>query len=300
MNNNKKPLVAVIIPVYNRAGFLKQTIDSVLSQTYRNIQLIVVDDGSTDGSYELIKSYGDKLTLITHPNHKNQGQSASINLGIKYVIEKCDYIAILDSDDYWLPEKVYKQVKVMINKPDVGLVYGNGYGVNVKGERLYEIYTNKHVEESKPENVLLDCYFLLPNNSLVRESIYQKAGFFDESLRAAQDHDMAIRIAECTKLEYIPDHVFCYRRHENSISHRNADIRWQNGFIILKKAKKRYPYSRSVIRKRSAVLHFRLFQIFMEKKRRYKAIGHLIAAGYKDPVRSVKVLFGVNRVTSPH
>ncbi len=90
--------VSVIIPAYNRGDYIDQTIKSVLEQTYSNRELIVVDDGSTDGTYEKIIDYGEKLTLLTHAKRENRGQSAAINLGMENTTGK--YIAILDSDDY--------------------------------------------------------------------------------------------------------------------------------------------------------------------------------------------------------
>ncbi len=85
------PLVTVVIPAYNRADYIEQTIDSVLDQTYPRVQLIVIDDGSTDGTYEKIEAYGNRLELLTHPGHRNKGQSASINLGLRQARGK--YIA---------------------------------------------------------------------------------------------------------------------------------------------------------------------------------------------------------------
>jgi len=295
-----KPLVTVIIPAYNRAGYLNQAIDSVLNQTYEQVRLIVVDDGSTDGSYELIQAYGDRLTLLTHSDHVNKGQSASINLGLKQAFGHCEFIAILDSDDYWEPEKIVKQLKPMMSDSQIGLVYSNGWGVNATGNFLYDIYDDSHVEYSRPENVLLDCYFFVPTNSLVRECVFRKVGLQDETLRSAQDHDMAIRIAEECGLAYIPDQLFSYRRHENTISNKNAQLRWDNGFIILKKAAIRYKYDAAVLRKRSAVLHFRLFQIYKGKGEWGKAVYHIVNSGCRDPVRAMKVLLRRERVSSPH
>ena len=123
---------------------------------------------------------------------------------------------------------------------------------------------------------------------------------FDESLRAAQDHDMAIRVAEQTRLAYIDQPVFCYRRHPDSISSRKVDVRWQNGFRILEKAAARYPYPPGIVRKRRAVLHFRMAQCRIEQRRFVQAVGHLLAALSLDPMRSLSVLSGREPVTSHH
>ena len=292
------PKVSVIIPAYNRADYIKQTIDSVLNQSYSNIELNVIDDGSTDGTREILESYGDKLKILEHPGRVNKGQSAGINLALNIVDGK--YTAILDSDDYWELDKIEGQVSYLEENPEIGLVYGNGTAVNENNEYLYDIYGPGHVEENEAGNVLMDCYFLLPNNSLVRTEVINKAGMFDESLRSAQDHDMAIRIAEITNIAYEDKIVFHYRRHSDSISNKRADLRWRNGFLILEKAKQRYPYPGHVLRKRKAVLHFRLFQCLLEKKNIFLAAPHLLLSGIYDPGRVIRVLQGDEKISSPH
>jgi glycosyltransferase involved in cell wall biosynthesis len=292
--------VSVIIPAFNRARYIRQTVESVLGQTYPNIETIVVDDGSSDGTRGILEEYQDKITLLQHPQGQNRGQSASINLGLSRA--EGDYIAILDSDDYWEPEKTEIQTAYLEQHPDVGLVYANGTAVNSNGEFLYNIYPARHDEESRPEKILLDCYIHLPSNSMLRKSVLDRAGRFDESFRAAQDHDMLIRIAEITRLGYINKSLYHYRRHQESISKSNqgAIRRWRNGFIILDRAKNRHPYPRTVIYKRKAALHFRLFQCAMENKSILTALPHLLLAGLYDPLRACSVLLGRERITSPH
>jgi len=292
--------VSVIIPAFNRARYIGQTIDSVLNQTYKNIEIIVVDDGSTDHTLEALALYCNNIKLLEHPGRQNKGQSVSINLGMRHA--SGEYVCILDSDDYWEPDKLALQVSCMEHTPDVGFVYCNGTAVNSHGEFLYDIYSADHQEENRPENVLLNCYIHLPSNSLMRMSVLRQAGDFDETMRAAQDHDMLVRVAEITRLAYIDKPLYHYRRHEESISKSNqgAISRWRNGFVILEKARKRYPYPPSVIRRRKAVLNFRLFQCAMENNSRFEAIPYLILAGLYDPARAWAVLIHKERVRSPH
>lgn len=299
---DKQPLVSVIIPSYNRVSFLKQTIESVLAQSYSQVELLVIDDGSSDGSYELAQQY-EQIRLLTHPERQNRGQSASINLGLQQA--QGDYIAILDSDDYWHSDKLMTQVGYLQQHADVGLVYVNGWSVDANSQQLYRIYDDHHVEQSSPahsvaDEVLMNCYFLVPNNALVRASVFRQVGGFDESLRAAQDHDMAIRIAEVTRLAYINKELFYYRRHANSISQKQADLRWQNGFLILDKARRRYQYPSATIRKRRAVLHFRTAQCQVEKGQWLRAAKNAVTAAILDPVRSFKVLARLEPIRSPH
>jgi len=295
--NQKK--VSVIIPAYNRENYIARTIDSVLNQTYDNIELIVVNDGSTDRTKEILKSYKNKIILLEHTNGVNKGQSASINLGLK----ECtgEYISILDSDDYWHMDKLQSQVEYIINHhDDVGLVYSNGEAVDRNEQYIYDIYGINHKEDNNPSNVLLDCYYYVPTNSLFKKALLKQTGYFDENLRSAQDHDMAIKLSECTNIAYLDKKLFFYRRHSQSISHKNAILRWKNGFIILDNARKRYPYPKRVIYKRKAVLHFRLFQCYMEINKYHRAITHLLLSGLFDPIRGFRVILGLDKVTNPH
>lgn len=292
------PKVSVIIPAYNRESYICQAVDSVLNQTFKNVELIIVDDGSTDGTRDILESYGDRICLLEHPGRANKGQSSALNLGIKK--STGNYIAILDSDDYWDLKKIEMQVDYLEKNPGIGLVYSNGKAVNAEGKVLYDIYRTGHKELNQPANLLLDCYLFVPTNSLFRKEIIESTGYFDESLRSAQDHDMAIRIAEVTKLAYMDLPLFCYRRHSQSLSNKNTELRWRNGFIILDKARKRYYYSRTVVCRRKAVLHFRLYQCLIENRGYMRAVLHLLLSGIYDPLRAIKVLVGEENITSPH
>ena len=291
------PRVAVVIPCYNRQQYLAQAIQSVLDQTWTNTELVVVDDGSTDGSREVLASFGDRIRVLTHPGGVNRGQSASINLGIEN--SDSEYVAILDSDDWWAPEKLRLQVDYLEAHPEVGLVYANGYQVNADGSPRWRIYGSRHEEHSDPARVLADCYFLVPNHALVRRSVFEQTGGFDERLRAAQDHDMAIRIAEVTKLAYIPEDVFFYRRHDDSISKRGTKTRWTNGFYILDKAARRYPYKRRDLRRRRAVLHFRMGQVLWAERAYVRAGWHFLRSLLDDSGRAMRVLSRHERVSAP-
>ena len=287
------PLVSVIIPAYNRARYIDQTICSVLDQGWKNIQLILVDDGSNDGTLEKIMAYGDRLLLLTHPDNENRGQSASINLGLRRATGK--YIAILDSDDFWHPAKLEVQVAYLEQHPDIGLVYTNGYVVDADGKILYPFYAESHEEKNDTDRVLLDCYILLPQNSLVRKSVYERVGEFEESYRSAQDHDMLIRIAEVTRFAYLPDFLWYYRQHQNSISGTSQELRWRTGFRILESATQRYSYKAATIRKRKAVLNYRMGIVCRNENRMAEAILYLGKALLLDPVRALMVLTGYDK-----
>jgi len=294
--SSSNELVSVIIPSYNRAAYIEAAINSALDQTYGSVEVVVVDDGSTDGSYEKLQQWEErgKLVLLTHPERRNRGQSASINLGIQQATGS--YIAILDSDDMFAKEKLADQVAFLEANPETGMVYGQGHAVDADGNFLFKVPGDGHQELSDPNRLLLDCYMALPGGSLVRRSVFEKAGLFEESFRAGQDHDMAIRIMEATKCAYLPKLAFYYRKHDDSISVKGLERRWLTGLEILRRANERYPYMRSTIRKRKAVLQFRLGQTYWRERRKAKALPHLISSGLLDPARALMVLIGREQV----
>lgn len=295
MEAGSKNRVSVIVPAFNRAEYIKQTVNSVLIQDYSNVELIVVDDGSNDGTYEILLDYAEqnKLKLLTHPGRKNKGQSAALNLGLRAATG--EFIAILDSDDLFLSGKLRLQVEYLNSHPEIGLVYGMGEAVDGDGRWMYDIHSADHKEPNDPNAVLLDCYFLLPQNALVRRSVYEQVGGFEEAFRAAQDHDMLVRIAENTRFGFIPVKVFQYRRHGDSISSNGQRRRWTNGFEILRRARSRYPYKSSTIRKRKALLNFRMAQVCRQEKRYIGAFVYLLKSGALDPLRALKVITGRER-----
>jgi GT2 family glycosyltransferase len=136
----------------------------------------------------------------------------------------------------------------------------------------------------------------LPGGALVRKSIYDKVGGFEESFRAGQDHDMVLRIAEAAPFAYLPGTVFYYRKHADSISQNGLEKRWRIGFQILRRARGRYPYRRSTIRKRAAILNFRMAQVMFKQKRRIIALIYLLKSGVLDPARALNVIAGREKV----
>lgn len=290
-----KPLVSVLTPAYNRAAFISEAVESVLNQTYDNIEYIVIDDGSTDDTYSILQEYEDtgRLRLLTHKNRQNHGQSASLNLGLKAATG--DYIVILDSDDRLHQDKIQKQVEFLEQNPGFGMVYGQAMAIDEGGKELFPIPPDNHVEPGDPNRLLLDCYMALPGGAMVRKTVFDCVGFFEEEFRASQDHDMVIRLAEAAPFAYMKGTAFYYRKHDDTISSQGLERRWRTGFEILNRAAVRYPYRRSTLRKRRALLHFRMGQVYWKKGNVGRSAIHILLAGFGDPVRAVNVILGVEK-----
>ena len=211
---DKLPLVSVVIPNYNYGRYLPETIESVLGQSYPNIEIIVVDDESTDNSVDVLKKFGDVLTLI---QQKNAGVSASRNLGLRFI--SGEYVCFLDSDDSWEQDKVSLQISKFI-RSDIGVVYSS---VNLCDEQLSKfdllpaIYRGniQHLYLKFPTRAIVP---LCCSNAMIRTNVVRSVGEFDTNLNTSADWDFFRRVSGITRVEFIDMPLVNYRQHFNSMS----------------------------------------------------------------------------------
>lgn len=278
--------VAVIISCYNSAKYIRQTLGSILAQNYSSFQVIAVNDGSTDATATILQSYGRRITVLNHPDGGNHGQSASLNLGIAQ--SNSDYIAFMDHDDLWQPDKLKKQTDLLDQHHDIGLVYTNGHVVGKKGDKLYPLLGKGHVEKNSIGDILLDCYIRTPSMVMVRRSLLVQVGEFVPGIIA--DQDMWVRIKEISHFYYLNEPLVCYREHFDQVSSVNNLKMWQDALLVLENAMQRYPYPLWIRNKRLAVIHYRLAKAFLQVQAYPTAIMHLVKSFQHDPVRAVRHL----------
>ncbi|MEO0835337.1 MAG: glycosyltransferase [Cyanobacteria bacterium J06642_3] len=192
-----QPLVSVIIPCFNAEQFLSEAIESILAQTYPRIEIIVIDDGSTDGSLEIIKSYGDRLIWRTGAN---KGGNYARNLG--FTLSQGDYIQYLDADDYLLPEKIAKQVRCLQGSADV--VYSDWQHLvhQADGSSFLDAIRICGPKTDFLESLLANERWSNLTPILFSREIVIQSGGWDESLTAAQDRDFLISVA-LTKAKFV-------------------------------------------------------------------------------------------------
>lgn len=187
MKSTNPPLVSVIIPTYNRAWSLNRAINSVLAQDYKPIELIVVDDDSTDATAEMLSSYGETLKVI---RQKNSGVSAARNRGINE--STGSLVAFLDSDDYWLPKKLSTQVDFFSSHPEALICQTEELWI--KNNR--RINPKKH--HRKPSGMIfspsLHLCLISPSAVMIRKTLFEDVGLFDETLPACEDYDLWLRV----------------------------------------------------------------------------------------------------------
>lgn len=214
--------IDVIIPTYNGLPWLIETINSVLSQTHKNLKLLVVDDGSTDGTKSYVRSIKDPRVIYIHK--KNNGQSSARNLGIKNA--SSPFIAFLDADDIWYPDKLSKQMQVMKDHPEAGLVYGHHYFTDENRviQRNLRIWEKGDLADTLcGGNIIAGSASMV----LIRREVLDKAGaYFREDLVNGEDWELWLRIALITKIDFVPEIIAEIRQHSQSTqanSKRMAD-----------------------------------------------------------------------------
>jgi glycosyltransferase involved in cell wall biosynthesis len=184
----RNPLVSVIIPTYNRGWIIKEAIDSILAQDYTEFELIVVDDGSTDHTSDVLDSYGDDIKVLFQ---KNKGVSAARNRGIAEASGK--FIAFLDSDDLWLPQKLTVQIEFFNQTPDALICQTEEVWIR-NGLRV-----NPKKRHKKPSGMIfnpsLELCLVSPSAVMIRRSLFGRVGKFDETLPACEDYDLWLRIS---------------------------------------------------------------------------------------------------------
>jgi len=225
-------LVSIIIPCYNAEKWIAEAINSALSQTYSPIEVIVVDDGSTDGSLDLIKSYGSKIKWETGVN---RGQSAARNKG--FMLSQGKYVQWLDGDDYILPEKIENQV-AYLEKTGSDIVYGDW---RLQHHReCGKVEFGKFIKNQVHEDML---FYIISENlihvmvALTRREIIEKINGFDEDLKAGEDTDLWIRSSIAgAKFDYLCGCYSVYRIYEGFSASRTPTTRFQdsNGIALEK------------------------------------------------------------------
>lgn len=208
-------LVSVIVPVYNREHLIEETFDSILAQTYRPIEIVAINDGSTDTSLQILKTYSERYPgLFTVIDQHNTGQVIARNNGIRAA--KGEYFAFLDSDDKWLPEKLEKQIP-LFKKTNVALVYSGIEKIDDQGKP----YNIELCDPTRTHNLYLH---LLVRNQMtggtvvITRAALKKAGLFDESFKAAENWDLWLRICRDHHAALVNEPLLQYRMHAQNMS----------------------------------------------------------------------------------
>jgi glycosyltransferase involved in cell wall biosynthesis len=269
------PKVSVIIPVYNAEKFLSETIESVIAQTYPDWEIIAVDDGSTDRSLEILRKYEQRLPSKIHViTQRNSGVSIARNNAI--AIAKGEYIAFLDHDDLWLPEKLEKQVELLDSNKELGLVYSDSY-IIIDEEGDFE--KNTYSQNIKPFrgnvlNELLYANFIPLLTAIIRKEVLNKVGMFNPKYKICEEYDLFLKIAEYYPVDFIEQPLAKYRVHDENFS-RNIEILVNENFQIIEywsNKSKNKNFSRGRIKRKKIDLYYSLLVYYFISHQNRKVV----------------------------
>lgn len=255
------PKVSVIMSVYNQETYLKDAIESILNQTFTDFEFIIINDGSTDKTKEIIENYQKLDSRIKIINQKNQGLTKSLNKGI--FVSQGEYIARMDADDISLPQRIEKQAIFLDSHPDVGMV---GVWAELFSDNIPCITKSCFVSDFEKISEYLvstgNCF--VHSSVMVRADIIKKLGGYDERLVKSQDYELWLRLIAVSKVAIIPEILHRHRIATNSVSEKYAFETAKTNWLV----KKAY--------------HFRqqgkqdgLGEAIIEYKKRKKELNHL-------------------------
>lgn len=229
-----QPRVSVIIPVYNGEKYIRESLDSILAQTYPRTEVLVMDDASTDGTPAILESYGDRVRVIRQP--KNRGIYGNANDGI--AVAQGDYIAIYHADDIYLPAIIEREAQFLDRYPEAGAVFSSMTFIGPGGEDIGRLDLPARVRGGRPLsyravlNALLHHtnHFLMCPTAMVRASVYRDVGVYrDEIFRNTSDVEMWLRIAQKYPVGVLEERLIRYRHFHDSSSMRYHTLRTEPG-----------------------------------------------------------------------
>lgn len=204
--HEERPLVTVVTPSLNHGRFIRETIESVLAQTYPALEYLVVDGGSTDETLEVLKEYGDRLHWVSEPD---AGQAAAVNKGWRR--GQGSIVAYLNSDDTYLPHAVERAVAAFGEHRGADVVYGEGHHVDAAGRLL-----GRYPTEAFRLPRLAETCFICQPAAFVRRRAVERVGYLDESLQFCMDYDLWIRLARAATFVHLPEYLATSRLHADT------------------------------------------------------------------------------------
>jgi glycosyltransferase involved in cell wall biosynthesis len=246
---------SVILPCYNGARWVSGAIESVLAQTYRDFELLIINDGSTDNSKKIVASYlSDERVRYIY--QRNRGFSAAINRGIQE--SNGSLIGFIGQDDLWLPNKLELQLKYFSEHNNLDLLRSNYYVIDSEGRIICLKKSKVPIFSSRQRMVeyLFLNNFIGFETVLVKRNCFDEVGLFDERMVGFSDHDMWLRIAGSFNIGYLDLPLIKKREHELRLSKVRFDGVFKDGFLLTKKAIGRYSFLKKVERKKIASLYY--------------------------------------------
>ncbi len=209
--------VTVIIPTYNRAYLVEKACRSALNQTYRDLEVFVIDNGSTDNTEEVISRIDDRRLRYFKMPEPTNGPAGPRNYGIK--ISDSPYLAFLDSDDQWLEDKLEMQIPLFEKQKDIGLVYSNGFLIkSFTRHRKVKFFNKSMPYRGNVSRQLLSANFIALSSAVAKRECFDNCGLFDERFFSAADWELWLRFVELYKIDYVDRPLIKYLKHKDAYS----------------------------------------------------------------------------------
>ncbi|MHB8170330.1 MAG: glycosyltransferase family 2 protein [Thermincolia bacterium] len=225
---SKNPKVTVLMPVYNGEKYLGQAIESILAQTFTDLELLIINDGSTDGSKEIIESYEDSRIRLVN-NEGNLKLIATLNKGFE--LAQGEYIARMDCDDISLPDRLAKQVAFMEAHPQVGVCGTWAHKIDSSGKIVGKL---KRPAGNKLEKFLWCPSPIIHPTAIIRNTVF-KTLRYDQAYRDAEDYELWLRVSKVTKLYNLKEYLLLYRVHPASVTSVHRDVQLQSSYKAFSK-----------------------------------------------------------------
>jgi glycosyltransferase involved in cell wall biosynthesis len=278
----KAPTVTALIPTYNRAHYVVQAVDSVLGQSRPVDEIIVVDDGSTDNTAEVLGRYGSRIRYIWRENGE---AAAARNLGIREA--KGDYIALLDSDDLWKPDKMKLQMKLLAEHPGIDFLFSDYSNFSDEADNEAPEIKNQEIHDYLAANApnlteIFDCLLVenvIPTSTVVfRKSCLERTGYFDEGLPPVEDFDLWLRAARVCRFGFVNAVVTKRRRHSGNLINQWTKLNMVYAGILVKtlnSVANLTGKSRKNLSGKIAQVHYDLGSCFLKERNFAKAYEYL-------------------------
>lgn len=272
MELSKKPLVSVIIPTHNSALFINETISSVLSQSNPDFEIIVVDDASADNTLKLVQSLADKDSRIRYFKQEKGGVSVARNRGIKESMG--GYIAFIDHDDLWVPQKLEKQLKLFREDPQLGLVFSRAAIITNDGKSLCSTGGLTKFRRGYVFKDLFCKHFIFISSTVIKREVFDSLDeWFPESMEMAEEIDLFLRIAYNWKVDYCNEILTKWRWHSNNDSTLRKMLLINDYNKIIERLKEKIPdfetiFKKEIFRKQRWIAMTEIEILFSEENKR--------------------------------
>lgn len=269
------PIVTVVLPTHNRARLVVEAIASVRAQTFQDWELIVVDDGSTDGTTGLVRRCAGQDSRIRHVFQRHEGLPAARNAGLR--VASGEWIAFLDDDDRWKPTKLERQVEHLRRHPEAGGVFVLAHPIDAEGRPLNGVMGDG-VQPCLTTLIQQEAIWL-PSQTMLRRECLRRVGLFDQRLRHGSDRELWIRILQEYPIQRIDEVLVEYRVHSGNMSSRRMDVLTDR--LAMFKRLQPNPsagLTRRMLNRRVSELHVTLARKLLARRQRGQAVRHLYAS----------------------